>query len=158
MPMASKAGRRHYQREYMRKRRAKQREAKAATSPELVTPVDDPVAALDTWAREKLVVPPGHALSGQPLVLPAYLVAFLRDAMAAKESALVISRKNAKSCAVAVLLLGLLVGPLRVPGMRAGVASISKEKAGELKKQMEDIATASGLDDLTFYRSPSPGA
>ena len=89
--------------------------------------------------------------------MPDYLLAFLSDALTAKESLLCLGRKNAKSCAVAVLLLGLLVGPVRVPGTRVGVASISKEKAGELKAQMQSIAEASALDDLTFYRSPSPG-
>ena len=46
---------------------------------------------------------------------------------------------------------------MRRHGLRIGVASISKPKANELKQQVEDIAKASGLDDLTFYRSPAPG-
>ena len=33
----------------------------------------------------------------------------------------------------------------------------SKEKAAELKKQMEGIAAASGLTGLRFLRSPAPG-
>ena len=62
-----------------------------------------------------------------------------------------------KSAIVAVYLLGRLVGPLAVPGYRAGVASVSKEKAGELKRQMQEIAEASKLDGLRFLRSPAPG-
>ena len=49
------------------------------------------------------------------------------------------------------------MGPLRVPGYRAGVSSVSREKAGELKSQMEAIATASGLTGVQFRRSPAPG-
>ena len=152
----TKTNKRQYQKFYMRDRRAKQKAAKETAVPEPLA-LDDAIGALAKWSAETLVVPPGHSNAGQPLTLPAYLVAFLSDAMASKESLLCLGRKNAKSCAVAVLLLGLLVGPLRFPGMRAGVASISKEKAGELKKQMQEIAEASGLEGLTFYRSPAPG-
>ena len=55
------------------------------------------------------------------------------------------------------MLLAHLAGPLRQPGFRAGVASISKEKAAELKKQMQAISEASGLTGLRFLRSPAPG-
>ena len=74
-----------------------------------------------------------------------------------REILLCISRKNVKSAAVAVLLLAHLIGPIRRAGFRAGVASVNKGKAGELKQQMDDVATASGLTDLTFRRSPAPG-
>ena len=57
-----------------------------------------------------------------------------------------------------MLLLAYLAGPVRRMGFRAGVVSLTKEKANELKKQMEDIATASGLTGVEFLRSPSPGA
>ena len=65
--------------------------------------------------------------------------------------------RTAKSGIVAVLLLAHLAGPLRRHGFRAGVCSLSKDKAAELKKQMEQIAAASKLDGLTFRRSPAPG-
>ena len=56
-----------------------------------------------------------------------------------------------------MFLLGRLAGPLRIPGYRGGVTSVSKEKAGELKMQMQAIAEASGLAGVEFRRSPTPG-
>ena len=117
----------------------------------------DPAGALAAWSRDSLRVPAGHPLAGQPLTLPPYGTDFLRDALTHRESLLCLGRKNAKSAIVAVFLLGRLVGPLRVAGYRAGVCSVNREKAGELKRQMEDIATASALEGLRFLRSPAPG-
>ena len=37
------------------------------------------------------------------------------------------------------------------------IASVSKEKAGELRTQMELIGTASGLRELQYRKSPYPG-
>lgn len=139
---------------YMREYRAKKRVSKSV---ETAPYPDDPVKALVEWSETKLRVPPGHPRAGEPLTLPDYGVSFLSDALTARESLLTVARKNAKSAIVAVYLLGRLVGPLRFHGWRGGVASMSKEKAGELKRQVEQIAEASGLDDLTFYRSPAPG-
>ena len=48
----------------------------------------------------------------------------------------------------------VLFGP---PGWRGAVASVSKEKAAELRAQVAAIAEASGLD-VTVRRSPYPGA
>ena len=93
----------------------------------------------------------------QPLALPDYGEAFLRDALKARESLLCIARKSAKSAIVAVFLLGRLVGPIAFSGYRAGVVSVNREKAGELKRQMQEIAEGSGLDGLRFLRSPAPG-
>ena len=104
-----------------------------------------------------LRVPPGHPRAGEPLELPDYGVDFIRDALVHREAFLCIARKCAKSAIVAVYLLARLVGPLRVGGYRAGVCSVNKEKAGELKAQMEQIAAASGLEGLEFRRSPAPG-
>ena len=56
----------------------------------------------------------------------------------------------------AVLELGYLVGPLRRPGWRGAVASLDKGKASELRRQVADIAEASGLD-VKVRRSPYPG-
>ena len=64
--------------------------------------------------------------------------------------------KNAKSAIAAVLALGYLCGPLRRPGWRGAIASITKEKAGELRRQVREIALASGLD-VKVRRSPYPG-
>ena len=117
----------------------------------------DEVDKLVAWARERLVVPAGHPLAGQPMEVPEFGVAFLRDALRHRESLLCLGRKNAKSAIVAVYILGRLVGPIAIEGWRGGVCSVSLAKAGELKAQVEAIAKASGLVGLEFWRSPSPG-
>ena len=161
MPYASITKQRAANRQAQMRRRARLRaQRKAATAAAVPPPgkwPKDPAAAVARWSRRALVTPAGHPRAGKPLVLPPYGVQFLRDALAHRESLLCIGRKNAKSAIVAVLLLAHLVGPLRRAGWRAGVGSISKEKAGELKTQMEQIAEASGLAGLKFYRSPAPG-
>ena len=44
------------------------------------------------------------------------------------------------------------------PGMRIGcVSSVNREKAGELLGQCRAIAEASGLEELQFLRTPTPG-
>ena len=68
----------------------------------------------------------------------------------------VTARKNAKSAIAAVVCLGYLCGPLRRPGWRGAVASLDKGKAGELRRQVAEIAKASGLD-VKVRRSPYPG-
>ena len=157
MPFKSVLKRRAAVRKSKRKRRA----AKAVAADRLTAPVwpSDPAAAVIEWAADSLVVPPGHPRAGQPFELPAYLADVVRDIYrpGVREVLLLIARKNAKSAAVAVVLLAHLAGPLRRLGWRAGVASVSKEKAGELKMQCEAIADASGLDGLRFLRSPAPG-
>ena len=119
----------------------------------------DPAGVLAKWSRDVLKVPPGHPLAGQPMVLPGFAVDWLRDALApgVREAALFMGRKNAKSAICAVYLLARLAGPLRTDGYRAGIASVDKLKAAELKAQMEAIAKASELDGLRFLRSPAPG-
>ena len=126
---------------------------------EPVVPVldhDDPVGVLAAWAASTLVVPPGHPRAGEPMALPDFAVDWLRASWDAHESALSTARKNAKSAICAVLALGFLVGPLRRPGWRGAIASLSKEKAGELRKQVAQIAEASGLA-VKIRRSPYPG-
>lgn len=103
------------------------------------------------------MVPPGHPREGEPLALPSYGVDFLRDALEARESLLCVARKNAKSAIIAVLLLGRLVGPLRKPGYRAGVVSVTRDKAAELLRQCVEISEASALQGVSFRRSPAPG-
>ena len=119
----------------------------------------DPAGVLARWSREVLKVPPGHPKAGGPLTLPDFAVDWLRDSLApgVREAGLFIGRKNAKSAIVAAYLLGRLVGPLRTAGYRAGVASVDKLKANELRTQAEAIAVASGLTGLRFLRSPAPG-
>ena len=127
-------------------------------------PLDgDPAEQLEQWSRRTLKIPAGHPLAGAPMELPRFGVEFLRDALRHRQSLLCMARKNAKSAIIAVMLLGFLDGPLKLKGWRAGVASVNKEKAGELKAQMEGIAIASGLirgvpeDRIRFLRSPAPG-
>ena len=129
-----------------------------APTPPVVAVVDhaDPVGALAEWAASTLIVPPGHPRSGEPLALLPFAVDWLRASWDAHESALSTARKNAKSAIAAVLALSYLVGPLRRPGWRGAIASISKEKAGELRRQVREIAEASGLD-IKIRRSPYPG-
>ena len=117
----------------------------------------DPVGELASWASSALVVPNGHPLAGQPMGRAAFAVDWLRDSWGAHESALSTARKNAKSSLAAILALGYLVGPLRRPGWRGAIASVSKEKAGELRRQVREIAEASGLD-VRVRRSPYPGS
>ena len=127
-------------------------------TPAVVAVVDhaDPVAALAAWSRKTLIVPPGHPRSGEPLELLPFAVDWLRDTWDTHESALSTARKNAKSAICAVLALAYLVGPLRRPGWRGAIASISKEKANELRRQVAEIAEASNLD-IRIRRSPYPG-
>ena len=117
----------------------------------------DPVGALAEWSRHTLVVPPGHPRAGDPMVLPPFAVAWLRASWDAHEAALSTARKNAKSAIAAVVCLGYLCGPLRRPGWRGAVASLDKGKAGELRRQVAEIAEASGLD-VRIRKSPYPGA
>ena len=140
-------------RDSQRRRRAEAREEKRVviTWPD---PSADPAGALCEWTRDKLIVPPGHPKAGERFEIPEYLAAFFADALRVDthEAALIIARKNAKSSGVAALLLAFLAGPLRREGWRCGVASLSREKAHELKMQVESIATASGLEGVDFWK------
>ena len=157
MPYKDPAAQRLANRDRQRRYRKRQREAKQrAEVIEFPVPAD-PVGELVKWSRDVLKVPAGHPLAGQPMALPDFAVDFLRAGWDAHESALAIARKNAKSAICAVLALGFLVGPLRQPGWRGAVASVSAEKANELRQQVEAIALASGLEGLRFRRAPYPG-
>ena len=151
-------------RERQRRFRERQREERrrlASTPPE--TPPDvlpaDAADLLAAWCAERLIVPPGHPLAGQPMTLPEYVRGFLGDALRpeTKESLLCTARKNSKTGGIAMFLLGLLVGPLRRAGMRVGTVSVNREKAGELLGQCRAIAEASNLEGLDFMRTPTPG-
>ena len=144
-------------RDRQRRRRARLKaEADRAAVLSLPDLPDDPVGELARWAASTLKVPLGHPLAGEPMALPPFAEDFLRAGWGAHESALCIARKNAKSAVCAVLALGHLVGPLRTPGWRGAIASVSKEKAAELRGQVAAIAEASGLD-LRIRRAPYPG-
>ena len=119
---------------------------------------DDPAEALAEWSASRLVVPPGHAKAGAPMELPTFAVDWLARALAPgiREAGLFVARKNGKSAVVAVLLLACLTGdgPLRRAGFRCGVASLNREKSGELWTQCADIAAASGIEDVRFMKVP----
>ena len=153
-PIAARLAARERQRRYRARKRAAKAQARVVVHP--VTPPADPVGELAAWAAATLRVPPGHPLAGQPMALPPFAEDFLRAGWGAHESALCVARKNAKSAVCAVLALGHLVGPLRTPGWRGAIASVSKEKAAELRGQVAGIAEASGLD-LRILRAPYPG-
>ena len=68
-------------------------------------------------------------------------MAWLRESWGAHEAALSTARKNAKSAIAAVVCLGFLCGPLKRPGWRgADRESLDKGKAGELRRQVAEIA------------------
>ena len=164
MPYKDKAAHRLFHKENQRRVRARkriQREAKRREDlvplPPVPAKAKDQVAKLAQWSESTLVVPGGHEHAGRPMVLPKYALDFLRDGLTHHESLLCMARKNAKSAICAVLALGCLVGPLATHGWRGAVASLSKEKANELRTQAEAIATASKLEGLKFMRSPQPG-
>ena len=122
------------------------------------TPPANPSQAVYAWAKSELKIPPIHKNEGQPFELPPYLVDFFADSYApgCMESLLCIARKNSKSGAVAVLLLAHLCGPLMRAGWRCGVASLSRQKASELRLQIESIATASGITNVRFWHRSAP--
>lgn len=161
MPYKDPAKRRQAKRESARRRRERQRAASAPVAPPPPPPDTDAALIAAQWSRERLVVPPGHPLAGQPMELPDYAVAFLEDALQpeVREALLCTARKNAKSAITAVLVLAYLVGPLRRPGYRIGTVSVTREKAAELLRQCREIAEASGFveAEATFRRSPAPG-
>ena len=157
MPYSDPNARRLAARARKRAQRERERTAKRRATV-LAFPVPaDPVGELVTWSRDALIVPPGHPLAGEPMELPGFAVEFLRAGWDSHESAMAIARKNSKSAICAVLALGFLAGPLRQPGWRGAVASLTKEKADELRSQVEAIAKASELPGLRFRRSPYPG-
>ena len=153
-PTAERLAARERQRRYRARKKA-EREAVAAL--EHAVEPSDAAGALASWSSSCLVVPPGHPLAGAPMTLPDYGVEFIRDALDHRESLLCVGRKNSKSGICAVLALGLLVGPLRRPGLRIGTVSITREKAAELLRQMREIAEASNLQGVEFRKSPAPG-
>lgn len=120
-------------------------------------PKADTAKAVAEWARQTLVIPPGHPRAGRPFELQRWQVDLIRDALTHRETCLCVARKNSKSALIAVLVLSYLVGPLRRSGWRCGVLSASRIKASELLRQCEEIAAASSLEGLQVKRTPWPG-
>ena len=145
-----------------RSRSARRTIDRLKSAPNLPTPgalPEYPADALAAWCAETLKVPNGHPLAGQPMCLPPYVHRFLTDALApgVTESLLCTARKNSKTGGIAMLVNGMLAGPLRRAGTRIGAVSVTREKAGELLGQCRAIAEASGLTGIEFMRTPSPG-
>lgn len=120
-------------------------------------PLGDDARAVVEWAATALRVPSGHAHAGRPFMLADWQIAVIDDVLTHRETLLCIARKNAKSALIAILALSFLAGPLRRPGWRCGVLSANRGKAGELLRQCEEIAAASGLEGLQVRRTPWPG-
>ena len=120
-------------------------------------PLGKGAAAVVEWAASKLRIPAGHPLAGRPFNLEPWQIEIVDDVLTHRETLCCVSRKNAKSALVAVVVLAHLCGPLRAPGWRCGVLSASRQKAGELLQQLEEIVTASKLQGLTVRRTPWPG-
>ena len=121
--------------------------------------VDDEAKAFADFCVNRLVVPVGHRLSGQPMKLLPFVEDFLRDfhQPGITEGALFCARKNSKTASIAAYLILKLIGPTREAGFRAAVVSISKLKAAELNRSMQDISKASNLPGIQYLRSPAPG-
>ena len=136
--------------------RARQRLERLGLQPER-PPLGDDARAVVEWAATALRVPAGHPAAGRPFALADWQIAVLDDLLTHRETLLCIARKNAKSALIAVLALAHLAGPLRRPGWRCGVLSANRGKAGELLRQCEEIAAASGLESLQVRRTPWPG-
>ena len=138
--------------EKMRRHRDRKRAIEAgATAQELrwrVLADTDPALAIAEWSEATLKVPAGHPLAGGPMRLPSLRHdVWLRESLApgCRESLLCMARKNAKSSVCAIYALSTVCGPLKRPGFRGAVCSINAAKAGELIRQCEEIAIASGL-------------
>ena len=156
-PIARKLGAKERQRRLRARRRA---ESAAQGGVQAAGPragTRDQAGEVAAWSEEALKVPAGHPLAGEPMTLPDYGVNFLRDALSHRESLFCVARKSGKSAIVAVLALAYLIGPLRKGGLRLGTISLTSPKAGELLRQMSEIAEASRLQGLQFYKSPAPG-
>ena len=111
------------------------------------------------WAESSLVVPTGP-LAGSPFVIHQWQRDFLEGALATgiREAGLSIARKNAKTATIAALVLGYLVGPLRTSRWRGLVISLTGTLASEFRRQVIEIAEASGIiDQLNIKLAPPPG-
>ena len=111
------------------------------------------------WAEQTLTIPTG-LLSGEPWTFYGWQRSFLGAALAPgiREAGLSVARKNGKTGLIAALVLAHLVGPLRSERWRGIALSLTGVLAGELRRQIVEIADASGLSDLLIVkRSPPPG-
>ena len=119
----------------------------------------DPAKAIARWATSALRVPTGR-LAGQPFQLETWQVEFLRGALgSAHSAALSLPRKLGKTSLIAIVLLAFLVpgAPLFRERFRGLVVSRDGGLAAELKRHVEEIIAASGIEGVEIKRSPAPG-
>ena len=149
---------REVSRSAQQKRRDAAKEARPAGIDYPDTQPDDDGPAMIAWVAATLIVPPGHHREGQPMALPDYGAKFIKDALAknCKDALLCMGRKGAKTAIIACVVLYFLVGPGRRRGWRCALASTSRETAGELRRQIQDIAEASGLTGISFWKRNAP--
>ena len=141
----------------MRRKRAADRESRpVATAP--VSVCTDTADDISQWAESTLIVPVG-LLAGKSFVIEDWQKNFLRDALqtGVREAALCTPRKQGKSGLIAALVLYYLAGPGNRSNWRAIIVSLTGALAKELRKQISEIALASGLDSVRSYNSPTPG-
>ena len=115
--------------------------------------------AVARWSARVLKIPVGLKC-GKPFRLGKWQTDFLSLALSPGtiEAGLSVARKNGKSGLIASLLLAYLIGPLNVRDWRCIVVSLTGQLAAELRKQIAEIAVASGVSELLNVRSsPPPG-
>ena len=98
---------------------------------------------------ETLTIPTG-LLQGQRFRLHPFQTDWLREALFnedVRSAYLCCPRKQGKSALIGVVLLAYLFGPLNQENWRAIVASCDRDKADELKRQLEEIKKASDIPD-----------
>ena len=97
MPRKSLAARTQYQKEYRARIRAAKKPHLPGMEPGPALP-SDVAGAIEQFCREKLIVPPGHPLAGNPMELEPFALAFLRDVFQPKitEGLLCCARKQGK--------------------------------------------------------------
>ncbi len=140
---------------YMRDYRARKKAARQPQEEPAAPSSGDPVQDFAQWSEDRLVIPPGHPRSGSPLVLPAFGIDFLQNALGHRYSLLSVARKNAKSSLIAAYLLGRLLCPsLKIEGYRAGVVSVNREKSLELKMLIQAMIESSGLLGVKVFKYP----
>ena len=155
MPYRDPAAARLSARERQRRRRAKLK-AEAAKAPVVMLGTADPVGGLAAWAAATLRVPPGIRLRGRRwrcLPSPRTSCGPVGARMSRRCASLA---RTPRARSVRCSPWGILSGRFGTPGWRGAIASVSKEKAAELRGQVAAIAEASGLD-LRIRRAPYPG-
>ena len=107
-----------------------------------------------------LKVPPGHKRAGQPMELPSFAVAWLRESLrpGVREAGLFVGRKNAKSAILAAYLLARLVAG-RCARLATGPASpaLTRSRRPNSRRKWRTSRGHRTWSVLRFLRSPAPG-